>query len=403
VLAIGGNVQAHRPAIDVKALAADLEALRKELMSTVGPDDLRHLRKMELWGRGATLLGLATAWVAPNPLSAFALSLGTFARWTSYAHPISHRGYDKVPGVAARHTSRVFGKGWRRFVDWFDWILPGAWHEEHDILHHYSLGEEHDPDRVQANTEWIRRSGLPMPARYLLVLLVALTWKWLYYAPNTLRQLETVLARRAGEPTASAAPPPIIGVWYRFFDPRDPIARAYWSRCFLPYFLWQFCVIPALFWPLGSWAALSVLANQVLAELLTNLHGFITIVPNHAGDDLYQFDRPIDDRDEFFLRQIVGSVNFASGSDGVDFLQGWLNYQIEHHLWPAMPLLQYQRAQPRVQAICEKHGVPYRQESVWRRVGKTVDIMVGRSSQQTWETEALPGGPREPAIEAPAE
>ncbi len=388
VLALGGNVQTRRPAIDVKALAADLEALRKELQGTVGPDDLRHLRKMERWGHLATLFGLATAWIAPNPLSAFALSLGTFARWTSYAHPISHRGYDKVPGAPARYTSRVFAKGWRRFIDWFDWILPLAWHEEHDILHHYSLGEEHDPDRVETNTEWIRNSSLPLFVRYLLVLLVALTWKWLYYAPNTLRQLEVVEARRAGEPQAKATPPPLIRVWYRYFDPRDPIARAYWSRCFFPYFTWNFLVIPALFLPISRWAALSVLGNQVLAELCTNLHSFVTIVPNHAGEDLYQFERPIDERDEFFLRQIVGSVNYACGSDGIDFLQGWLNYQIEHHLWPNLPLLQYQRSQARVKAICEKHGVPYQQEGMWRRVQKTVDIMVGRSSQQTWETES---------------
>jgi fatty acid desaturase len=387
VLALRGKVHTRHPAIDVKALAADLEALRKELMSSTGPDDLRHLRKMERWGQLATLIGLATAWVAPNPISAFCLSLGTFARWTSHAHPISHRAYDKVPGVAPRHTSRVFAKGGRRFLDWFDWILPLAWHEEHDILHHYSLGEDHDPDRVETNTEWVRQSGLPMAVRYLIVLLIALTWKWLYYAPNTLRQLEVVQARRAGEPRAAAAPPPIIRVWYRFFDPRDPIARAYWSRCFFPYFAWNFLVIPALFLPLGRWAAASVLVNQVLAELMTNLHSFVAIVPNHAGEDLYQFDRPIDDRDEFFLRQIVGSVNYATGSDGIDFLQGWLNYQIEHHLWPAMPLLQYQRGQARVRAICEKHGVPYAQESIWRRVRKTVSIMVGQSSQQTWETE----------------
>jgi fatty acid desaturase len=79
---------------------------------------------------------------------------------------------------------------------------------------------------------------------------------------------------------------------------------------------------------------------------------------------------PSTSANEFFLRQIVGSVNYACGNDRIDFLQGWLNYQIEHHLWPAMPLLQYQRAQPRVREICEKHGVPYKQESIWTRVRK---------------------------------
>jgi hypothetical protein len=83
----------------------------------------------------------------------------------------------------------------------------------------------------------------------------------------------------------------------RFVNPRDPLARALWLECFLPYFVWNFCVMPALFLPLGKWAALSVLINKLVAELLTNLHGFLTIVPNHAGDDLYQFAGPIDERE----------------------------------------------------------------------------------------------------------
>ena len=34
------------------------------------------------------------------------------------------------------------------------------------------------------------------------------------------------------------------------------------------------------------------------------------------------------------------------------------------------------------QAICEKHGVPYIQESVWTRLKKTTDIMVGKADQR---------------------
>jgi hypothetical protein len=36
-----------------------------------------------------------------------------------------------------------------------------------------------------------------------------------------------------------------------------------------------------------------------------------------------------------------------------------------------------------VKAICEKHGVPYVQENVFRRVKKLVDIMVGKTSMRT--------------------
>jgi len=82
------------------------------------------------------------------------------------------------------------------------------------------------------------------------------------------------------------------------------------------------------------------------------------------------------------LRQTISSVNFATGRDSVDFVHGWLNYQIEHHLWPDLSMLSYQKAQPLVASICKKYRVPYAKESVFRRLVKTVDIAVGNTSMR---------------------
>ncbi len=38
---------------------------------------------------------------------------------------------------AGMRLSQRFAQGKRRFIDWFDWILPEAWNYEHNILHHY--------------------------------------------------------------------------------------------------------------------------------------------------------------------------------------------------------------------------------------------------------------------------
>ena len=35
-------------------------------------------------------------------------------------------------------------------------------------------------------------------------------------------------------------------------------------------------------------------------------------------------------------------VNFNTGSDANDFMHGWLNYQIEHHMFPDLSMLSYQ-------------------------------------------------------------
>ncbi|MEW5848861.1 MAG: fatty acid desaturase [Myxococcota bacterium] len=369
--------------VDYNAFARDLNALREELDANLSEADLRHLRKLERWGRLSTLLGYATAWLFPNPLSAFLMSTGTVTRWTIMMHHVGHKGYDKVPNVPARYTSKGFAQGWRRFLDFFDWLLPEAWSYEHNILHHYRTGEEADPDLVQQNIEWMRNIRWPAFMKYLVVAYFSLTWKWTYYLPRTVRALHYAHARRAG-----VARPAGIEILDRrqlmprrgLYNPRTPMGRDMVLRSLLAYGLFQFVLVPSVFLLVGPWAAFSVLCNVLMAEAFTNLHSFLIIVPNHCGDDVYRFEQPMTDRAEFYVRAVVGSVNYRCGGDLNDFLHGFLNYQIEHHLWPDLPALKYQEAHPRVRALCEKHGVPYIQEPVLRRVRKTLDIMIGRTT-----------------------
>lgn len=161
-----------------------------------------------------------------------------------------------------------------------------------------------------------------------------------------------------------------------------------------PFFASRFLLLPAplLFIPnVGGALFGHAIANLFLADLLTNIHGFITIVTNHAGEDLYKFDDEVKPRSgAFYVRQVVSSANYATGTDEIDFSHGWLNYQIEHHVWPDLSMLQYQKAQPELKAICEKYGVPYVQENVFERLRKTVDIMVGRTNMRVFPTELEP-------------
>jgi fatty acid desaturase len=370
--------QTSFPPINAEAFAHDLAALRAEAEASLGPADLQHFRKIERWGRWCSALGYATAWLAPNPLSALLIAQGNTARWTMMAHHAMHRGYDRVPGTPAHYTGNGFAAGWRRFIDWPEWIHPDAWRHEHNVLHHGHTGETVDPDLVEENTQWLRRARVSMLVKYAAVAFLACTWRLTYYAPNTFLEWRRTERRRAGVAE--------IGGDMRLaaaFDPRHAEGRAFWRMCILPYAALRFVLLPLLFAPLGAWALLSVLINSLLGEVLTNIQSFFLIVPNHAGDDLYRFDSRASSHAEFCVRQAVGSVNYTTGSDLGDFLHGWLNYQIEHHLWPNLPLLKYQQFQPRVKALCEKHGVPYVQESVWRRVRKLIDIMTGRTSMRT--------------------
>jgi len=366
-------------AIDREQFAKDMDEIRKEVFSDMGMADFQHLKKIERWGRICSLVGYGTAWIIPNPISAYFISQGNMTRWTTIAHHVTHRAYDKIDGIPTHYTSKGFAKGKRRFIDWLDWMLPEAWDKEHNDLHHYNLGEQADPDQVEFNTATFRKLKMPLWLRYIALTLMASTWKFMYYAPSTLTELRDSQAKKAGETVVVSR----IDMW----NPFKPAGKELWTRCLLPYSLIRFALIPLLFFPLGVITAVggmvavsNVFINSLLAEVLTNLHTFLVIGSNHVGDDLYVFEDKATSKGEFYLRQILGSTNFTTGSDRIDFLHGWLNYQIEHHLWPDMPLSRYQRAQPKVKALCEKYGLPYCQDSVLKRLGKTIDVMTGRTT-----------------------
>lgn len=380
-------------AVDTRAFAADVEALRASLKAELGPADIAHLRKMEWWARACTLLGYSIAWLAPNPLSALLMGMGNIGRWSSVTHHVMHRGYDAVPGVPARYTSKRFAMGWRRYIDWLDWLHPEAWAHEHNELHHYHTGQREDPDIVERNAWFIRDSRVPRPVKWLMVIVLMMTWKFSYYAPNTfwaLKQHRKIRAQSAAE--ARVNPLPTMGSVDRWAIPGEkvvlPVTRwgvEYWLQCVLPYGLVRFGVLPLLFLPLGTAAWAAVLVNSVLAEIVANVWSFVIIAPNHAGDDVYRFERSCRSKGEFYLQQVAGSVNYPGGGDAHDFVLGYLNYQIEHHVWPDLPSLKYRQAAPRLKAICAAHGVPYIEESVFRRFGKLWSIMMGDSRMPSVE------------------
>ena len=366
------NVERYH-AVDRKQLAKDIDDIQKELLNKTDISDFHHLLKIERWGRICTGLGYATAWIIPNPVSAYLISQGNFTRWTTVAHHVLHRGYDRIEGIPAHYTSKGFAKGWRRYLDWLDWMYPEAWDAEHNDVHHYHLGEEVDPDQVEFNMEGLRNSPIPTWGRYALLAVMASTWKIIYYASSTLTEYRAIQDKQTGGTRGQISR---LDMW----NPLKPAGKDLWVNCMLPYSIVNFVVIPLLFIPFGVVAATNVLINVLMAEVITNLHSFLVIGPNHTGEDVMMFEEKAKGKGEFYLRQIVGSVNYPSGTNTLDFLHGWLNYQIEHHLWPDMAASQYQKAQPLVKAVCEKHNIPYIQESVFKRLMKTIDVMVGKSS-----------------------
>ncbi|MFT7615951.1 MAG: fatty acid desaturase [Candidatus Woesearchaeota archaeon] len=363
------------PKIDLNAFEKDLDKIKDEVPKSI--KDFHHIQKIERWGRLCSFVGYATAFLIPNPVSAFLISQGNITRYTIINHHISHGALENIKGVPRRYTKKAFAQGWRRYVDWFDWITPKAWHKEHNILHHYSLNERFDPDLVELTTAPLGKLKAPKIIKIIAIFLVASIWKPFYLAPSTTKQLYTPKKDVTNKKEADRL--------YWLDDTYSPFSspgRELWLKSYIPYSFFKFIIIPLLFLPIGLWASINVLINVLLAEWITNLHSFLIIVTNHAGEDLYRFNSKVKNKGEFYLRQILGSTNYRTGSDLNDFLHGWLNYQIEHHVWPNLTPLQYKLLHPKLKKVCQKYKIPFVQESVWKRLVKTVNICTSSTSMK---------------------
>jgi len=387
---------------DINAFATEIRTLGKELEQQQGEADVKHLNKMVLWSNICAALGLLTMGFGTNLIAIVGLSTWTFTRWTMIAHHTCHGGYDKCHPNKDRWSRFKFAIGslWRRCNDWLDWMLPEAWNVEHNNRHHYNLSELDDPDLVERNLAEIRDANIPLALKYVIVFIAAATWKWYYYSPNTYKELKLALLRKQGKPLPKGIDPEdavsiksiVLGI--------NPFYSAWEFLAVVigPYMVIRFLLLPLFMASIVGFGTTELLGitslsfeqvfysslyNMLWAELLTNLHGFVAIVPNHAGDDMYRFRnscRPFSG--SFYLRQVLASANFDRGTDIIDIMHGYLNYQIEHHLWPNLSMLSYQKAAPLVKEICEKHGVPYVKENVFIRTKKTIDIMTGTSTMR---------------------
>jgi len=387
----GQDVQSHQlPAADRWIADLDLEGFGKEvkelgerLMREQGKEDSEHLQQMVMWSRVCAVVGLSTMWMGPNPVSVVALALWTHSAWTMVGHHVGHGGYNR--DASDDYNSRGFAIGslYRRVVDWFDWMLPEAWNVEHNQLHHYRLGEDADPDLLERNSE--KWTGTE---RTVMSIVSIFLWKWGYYASNTYKEMKVSEMQREGRPF----PPG--------FDPKAPLTLGdllkgegkgvvsrgdFFLRVLGPYAFFHFLLLPAPLLLFSPAFFLSGIVNLLLADILSNIHGYIVIVPNHAGSDLYRFSRGCKPKSPtFYLRAVVSSANFPTGGNFNDFMHGWLNYQIEHHCWPDLSMLAYQRGQPELEAICKKYGVPYIQENVFIRTAKALSISMGQSNMRVY-------------------
>jgi len=118
---------------------------------------------------------------------------------------------------------------------------------------------------------------------------------------------------------------------------------------YIAYFGLIFAVLP--FWQ----GIVFVLIHKLAAGLYLGS----VFAPNHKGMLITEHDCQID----FLRRQVLTARNVRAGFI-TDEWYGGLNYQIEHHLFPAMPRGNLAQAQRTIRAYCEEHGVSYHETSM---------------------------------------
>jgi fatty acid desaturase len=367
--------------IDLTSFEREMSELGVSLRRNIGRNDKRHLLRLEAIGRAFGVVGLATAWIAPNPISVFLMAQAMIIRFF-IGHHVGHGAYDHVAGLPARFSRRRFARGWRRFIDWPEWWNLDDWLHTHNNLHHPKTQSPLDADIMDS------RFLLPYPrwVRMAYFIFATLTWKFSYYAPRMHR--EKVLR--------DAAVPRVRPYDMRptdLFDLRDPLVRQLWVRDYLPYVGWRFALPTLVASSVSGWAALSMLINLTLAELVHNAQTFICIRPSHCAADIPLFTHAHRNRREFYLQSVLGTINYRAGGDANDILHGWTNYQVEHHLWPSLTLLQYRVARPQVVAICRRNGIPYREAGIISRYLKTAQLFMGLEHQTALDTGRYLGTP----------
>jgi hypothetical protein len=129
--------------LDYVGFGKEVTALGRQLQAEGGTKDVQHLQKMVLWRNACALVGLATCWMAPNPLTVAALSTWTYASWAMIAHHTCHGGYNRLD--AGNFNSRGFALGSvvNRAKDWLDWMQP-----EGEYSSIYSMNDDSDRDML---------------------------------------------------------------------------------------------------------------------------------------------------------------------------------------------------------------------------------------------------------------
>jgi len=349
---------------EVDAFGAELDALRTEVMASLGEREATYIRDVqsivrytEIGGRGLLMAGwLPPAWIAGTGLLAFSKIVDNM----ELGHNVMHGQYDWMNEPSLRGDT----------YEWDHACDGDAWRHSHNYMHHaFTNVEGRDRDigygflRLFDAQPW-RPLHLAQGA---VAIGLATLFQW-GIALHDLEMDEVLRGRR----------------------PLDDVVRE--SRPVLKKMLRQFAKDYVVFPVLAGPSFVPVLTGNVLANLLRNLWTFGIIFCGHFTAEAETFPASAlenETRGAWYVRQVRGSSNLTGGPT-FHFLTGNLSHQIEHHLFPDVPAVRYADMAGRVRETCARYEQNYNTGSFWSQF-VTVLARIVKYSFPTW-----PAG--EPAV-----
>ncbi|SHK19817.1 linoleoyl-CoA desaturase [Pseudonocardia thermophila] len=324
----------HLTPEQIEQIGKELDALRTEVMNSLGEKDAKYIRRviatqraLEFGGRAVLLFArFPPAWL----LGTAALSVAKILDNMEIGHNVLHGQWDWM------RDPKIHSTTW----EWDHATPAAAWKRTHNYEHHTFTnirGKDRDLGytvlRVTPEQEW-KPIALIQP---LTNLGLSLIFEW----GIALYDLEFD-RRAAGEMPEEEA----------------KAQMAAFRRKALRQIAKDFVLYPALSGPRGF---LATAAANLVANLVRNVWSHAVIFCGHFPEPTETFEESRlegETRGEWYVRQMLGSANL-SGGPIFHIMTGNLSHQIEHHCFPDMPSNRYRQIAPKVREICARYGLRY--------------------------------------------
>jgi fatty acid desaturase len=338
---------------ELARFGAELEAIKQEQMADVGELDARYIRRIvaavrytEVIGRGLLFLSfIPPFWL----LGVLILALSKILENMELGHNVMHGQYDFMNEPSLNGSS-------------YEWDIAGTsdnWRASHNYKHHtYTNIKGMDDDvgygmlRLFPEQRWS-----PMALfQTVYAILLALLFQW-GIAIQELQLGKIVKGRKT---------------WAELREELKPVMRKINRQLIKDYVIFPLIAGPMF---------LSVLAGNIVANLLRNLWTFMIIFCGHFTADAEVFHKSVLDNElpgHWYVRQLRGSSNLKGGKF-FHILSGNLSHQIEHHLFPTVPARRYAAMSVKVQDVCARYGQNYNSDYLHNQFGQVVWRIIRQS------------------------